>query len=520
MEVRPMAPTATRATASRRSRASTQLDDDKTLHELGYPRQLSRRVNAFGNFAMSATIINFITGIMYSLGFVMTAGGPRVMVFGWLGVGLMVLFVGAAMAEITSAFPTSAALYFWSAKLAKRHNAAWSWYTGWLNFAGQIGGTAAADFGATVFIEALIALQWSSFTPSPAKTLAIYATILVVHALLNTFTVRLVALLNKIAVAWLVVGAAVIIGYLAVFPTQHQSTSFAFTHFVNGTGFKSGIYAGLIGLLFTAGTFTGFDASSHMSEETTGAAESAPKGIVRSILFSWAAGFALVLGLAYSMTDYGNQGSASVPPLQIFIDNLGVPTAKALMLVVIGAMLFCGLANLTSNSRQIFAFSRDGAMPGSRRWRTVSKRTRTPVNSVWFAAAGAFVLGVPSYWNTVAFQAIVSVNVIGLFTSYAIPIFLRLRQGQDFAPGPWSLGRWSRPVARVAIGWVAFSSVLFLLPQSSPVTHLNFNYAPVAIGVVLAVATAWWFVSAKRKFHGPISYGSPEQLAAMEEDFA
>jgi len=493
-------------------------DDDQTLRELGYPRQLARRVNAFGNFAISATIINFISGVLTALGFAMISGGPRIMVFGWLGVGLMVLFVGGAMAEITSGFPTSAALYYWSAKLAKRHNASWSWFTGWLNFIGQIGGTAATDFALANFGVALATLQWPSFNPNVGEVLAIYGGILLIHALLNTYTVGLVALLNKISVAWLLIGGAVITFYLIVFPSHHTSASFAFTHFVNGTGFKSGLYAGMIGLLFTSWTFTGFDASAHMSEETTHAAVSAPKGIVRAIVFSWIAGLILILALTFSMTHYDTEAAANVPAAQIFVDALGLTTAKIFLLVICGAIFFCGLANMTSNSRQIFAFSRDGAIPGAKLWRSVSKRTHTPVKSVWFSATGAFLLGVPSLWNSVAFQAIVSVNVIGLFGSYGVPIFLRLRRGDDFVPGPWNLGRWSRPVATVAIIWISLSSILFLLPQQSPINGTNFNYAPVALAVVLFIATVWWFVTARRTYRGPISYGTPEELAAMEED--
>ena len=512
---------ATSATSTRRRGSSLEMpDDDQTLRELGYPRQLARRVNAFGNFAISATIINFISGVMTALSLAMISGGPRIMVFGWLGVGLLVLFVGAAMAEITSGFPTSAALYYWSAKLAKRHNAGWSWFTGWLNFIGQIGGTAATDFALANFAVALATLQWPSYAPKAGQILAIYGAILLIHALLNTYTVGLVALLNKISIAWLLVGGVVITFYLIVFPSHHNSASFAFTHFVNGTGFKSGVYAGMIGLLFTSWTFTGFDASAHMSEETTHAAVSAPKGIVRSIAFSWIAGLVLILALTFAMSpgNYANEASASEPAAQIFVDALGLTTAKILLLVVCGAIFFCGLANMTSNSRQIFAFSRDGAIPGWKMWRSVSKRTHTPVKSVWFAAVGAFLLGVPSLWNTVAFQAIVSVNVIGLFGSYGVPIFLRLRRGDDFVRGPWHLGRWSRPVTTIAVVWITLSSILFLLPQSYPITHKTFNYAPVALAVVLFIATVWWFMTARRTYRGPISYGTPEELAAMEED--
>jgi amino acid transporter len=226
----------------------------------------------------------------------------------------------------------------------------------------------------------------------------------------------------------------------------------------------------------------------------------------------------LILALTYSMTQYDTEATPGVPAAQIIVDARGTSTAKVFLLVIVGAIFFCGLANMTSNSRQIFAFSRDGAIPGARLWRSVSRRTHTPVKSVWFAATGAFILGVPSLWNNTAFSAIVSINVIGLFGSYAVPIFLRLRRGAEFSRGPWHLGRWSLPVARVAVAWVALSSVLFLLPQASPITHLNFNYAPVALGVVLLVATGWWFITARRTFHGPVNYGTPEELARMEQD--
>ena len=193
---------------------------------MGYPRKLTRRFRAFDNFAISFTIINIISGIFSSFGFGMNAGGPRILVFGWIGVSIMVLFVGAAMGEIASAYPTSGALYFSAGKLAKRHKGAWSWYTGWLNFVGQVGGTAATNFAAATFIQAFIAMQWPSYEATPQQTVGITAAILLLQALANTYTVRLVALVNRISVWWLLVGMVVIVGALTVMPDHHQSPSF------------------------------------------------------------------------------------------------------------------------------------------------------------------------------------------------------------------------------------------------------------------------------------------------------
>ncbi|GHH21437.1 amino acid permease [Streptomyces lanatus] len=482
---------------------------------MGYPRKLTRRFQAFDNFAISFTIINIISGIFSGFGFGLNAGGPSILVLGWIGVSIMVLFVGAAMAEVASAYPTSGALYFSAGKLAKRHKGAWSWYTGWLNFVGQVGGTAATGYAAATFIQAFIALQWPSYEASGHRTVLITALIIVLQGLANTYTVQLVAVLNRISVWWLLSGIVVIVSALIVIPDHHQPASYV-THFANNTGFTSALYGGMLGLLVTSWTFTGFDGSFHMSEETVRATVNAPKGITRAIGYSAIAGLLLMLALVYSIRDYDRVAGANAPPVQILIDGLGVGTAKVLLLIVIGAMLFCGLANLTSNTRQIFAFSRDGAMPGSRWWHSVSPRTRTPVKAVWLAVGCSLTLVVPGWWSHTAFTAIVSVNVVGLFLAYAVPILLRLRLGDEFQPGPWHLGRWGRPVGIVAVTWIVLSSVLFMLPQASPVTVDSFNYAPVALAAVLGVATVWWFTSARRRFHGPVSYGRPDEVAAMD----
>ncbi|MER6914441.1 amino acid permease [Streptomyces sp. NPDC000594] len=498
-----------------RAGAEATIDDDATLHAMGYPRKLTRRFRGFDNFAISFTIINIISGIFSAFGFGMGAGGPPILVFGWIGVSLMVLFVGAAMGEIASAYPTSGALYFSAGKLARRHRGAWSWYTGWLNFVGQIGGTAATGYAAATFIQAFIVMQWPGYTVTGQRTVLITTAILLLQALANTYTVQLVATLNRISVWWLLIGMTVIVLSLALVPSHHQPPSFAF-HFVNDTGFDEALYAAMLGLLVTSWTFTGFDGSFHMSEETVRATVNTPKGIMRAIAWSAVTGLVLMLALVYAIRDYPATAQSSAPPVRILIDALGTGAAKLLLLIVIGAMLFCGLANMTSNTRQIFAFARDGAMPGSRLWHSVSPRTRTPVKAVWLAAGCSLVLITPAWWSHTAFTAIVSVNVVGLYLAYGAPILLRLRLGDDFRPGPWHLGRWGVPVALTAVVWIAVSSVLFMLPHASPITPTTFNYAPIALGAVLAIATAWWFATARRRFQGPVSYGSPDEVAAMD----
>jgi amino acid permease (GABA permease) len=501
-------------------RPSEHDSDTSRLHQLGYAQELARHMSGFSNFAVSFTIISILSGCLTLYGFGLNTGGPAVIVWGWPFVGLMTLFVALAMAEVCSSFPTAGGLYYWSAKLAKKNAAAWSWFTGWFNFLGQVAVTAGIDFGAAFFLNAFLDLQFG-FDTRPWHTILLFGIILLVHGLLNQFGVRVVALLNDISVWWHVVGVAVIVGVLAFVPDNHQSASFVFTEFVNNTGWQSSLYVALIGLLLAQYTLTGYDASAHMTEETKSASVAGPRGIVMSVVVSVIAGWVLLIGLTFAIQSYDNALAApdtGVPPAQIFIDAVGETGGKLLLLIAIGAQLFCGMASVTANSRMIFAFSRDGALPGSAFWHRINGRTRTPTNAIWLAAGGAFLLGLPYLWNVTAYAAVTSIAVIGLYIAYVLPTFLRLRQGEAFERGPWHLGRWSRPIGIIAVAWVAFITVLFMLPQVSPVTAETFNYTPIAVLVVLGFAGIWWLASARRWFTGPKVQGSPEELAAAERE--
>ena len=496
--------------------------DVQTLHRLGYAQELLRRMSGFSNFAVSFTIISILSGCLTLYGFGMNTGGPISMNIGWPLVGLMVTLVGLAMAEVCSSFPTAGGLYYWSAKLADKNGPAWSWFTGWFNLLGQIGVTAGIDFGLAFFATALLNLLFG-YPNTPPYIILIYAIVLFLHGLLNTFGVRLVALLNDISVWWHLIGVAVIVGALLIIPSHHQSPSFIFTHFVNNTGFDfplAPVYVFLLGLLLAQYTFTGYDASAHMTEETENAAIAGPRGIVMSIVVSLVAGWVLLIGVTSAIGDYAKEAAAVVPPAQIFVDAVGHNLAAVLLFIVVGAQFYCGMSSVTANSRMIYAFSRDGAVPGSQFWHRINKRTRTPTNSIWLAAAGALILGLPYLWSPVAYAAVTSIAVIGLYIAYVTPTYLRLRQGDSFKRGPWHLGRWSYVIGWTAVVWVVIIFFLFMLPQFGPIGYATFNYACIAVAVVIGFAGIYWLVSAKNWFKGPKVQGSAEELAAIERELS
>lgn len=506
--------------------------DTRRLHELGYAQELSRGMGWFSNFAVSFTIISILTGgiTTYYLG--LLAGGPVVVIWGWLLVGAMVTLVGLAMAEVCSSYPTAGGLYYWAARLAPPGRAAvWSWFTGWFNLLGQVAVTASIDFGLANFVTFFIKLYDNNFSASPRMILLVYGILLVAHALVNSFGVKLTAVLSDISVWWHLVGTVLVVGALFLVPSDHASVSFVFTKYVNETGWGfagNAVWVIAIGLMLAQYTLTGYDASAHMTEETRDASVSGPRGIMTSIWVSVVAGFVLMLGLTFALpmdqAAYDKiAAGGTFAAANVILGAMGSGLAKFLIFVIIVAQFFCGMASITANSRMVYAFSRDGAVPGHRFWHRINARTRTPTNSIWFAAVFAFLLGLPSLWTNsagapVAFFAIVSVAVVGLYISYVMPVFLRRIYAAGFDPGPWQLGRSSAVIGWAAIIWVVLICFPLLLPQFSPITFSSFNYAPVAVGAVIGFAGLYWLVSARHWFTGPKVQGSAAELAEIERD--
>jgi amino acid permease (GABA permease) len=499
---------------SRKSDDYDAAEDAAQLEALGYKPELHRRFGAFANFAVSFSIISVLSGCVTSYLIAMNAGGPVAISLGWPLVGAFVICVALSMAEVCSVYPTAGGLYFWAGRLARKNKRQWAWVTGWFNFMGEVAVTAAVDYGAAVTWMALLNLT-IGLEVTPVSTFIAFVLMIAVHALLNAFNVNLVQLLSSVSAWWHLAGVAVIVAALAFVPEHHQSVGWVFTDFENNTGWSSALYVFCIGLLMAQYTFTGYDASAHVAEETRNAATTAPRGIVNSVIVSLIAGWILLLAVTFAVQDWEAERTSSIglPPAQIFIDATGQTLGLVLLVIAAVAQFFCGMACVTSSSRMSFAFSRDNALPGSRLWAVVNPETGTPRNSIWLVTGVAILLASPALVSTTAYLAVTSISVIGLYIAYITPVFLRLRN-PDFRPGRWNLGRWSRPIGWISVVWVVFIVILFMLPPASPVDLTTFNYAPIAVVIVVAVAGVMWVVSGRQHFMRDVPEGHSTRPAA------
>jgi amino acid transporter len=505
--------------------------DVRRLEELGYRQELTRAWSSFTNFAISFTIISVLAGCFTNFSFAWTAGGPAAVAWGWPILCAFVLLVALSMAELTSAYPTAGGPYWWAAKLGGK---GWSWFTGWFNIVGLVGIVAGVGYGAAIFLNAVLALYGVEIggidfaTSNPSNVLhhqfVLFLLILVLYTVLNIVADRILGLLNNISVGWHVLGVLAIIGILVFVPDHHQDAGFVFGETFNNTGFHGGATSGAfflfyvlpIGFILTMYTQTGYDASAHTAEETRDAAVGAAKGVWRSVFYSAIAGWFVLLAFLFAANDTEAITEGGGTSIAIF--NTSMPNhiwgAKLVLIIATVGQLFCGAAALTSASRTWYAFSRDRGMPGWWLFRRLN-RARVPLYAVVAVSLAALLITIPAYWgNKVgvpwAYFAITAICTVGLYIAYIIPVYLRLRQGDRFEPGPWTLGRHYKWVNMGAIAFVVL--VVYALdipivpggvPWKDEFEWTSVNYSPLVLVVGLLVAI-WWVVSAKNKYTGPV----------------
>ena len=481
-------------------------DENAELARFGYAQELAREMGGFSNFALSFSVISVLTGGITLYGYGLTNGGPVVMGLGWPLVPFFVLLVAASMAELASAIPTAGALYHWSSILGGAH---WGWFTALFNLIGLVATIAGIDYGCAQFLTPLLGLP-----ETPSVTLIVCGVLLGAQALINVRGIRLTARLNDLSAWYHLFGVVAIALSLAFFaPKRPLSMLFEQTY----TTLKDHPYwyAFLISLLQAQWTFTGYDASAHISEETHDARLKAPWGVFNSVIVSAVAGFVMLALVTVSIQDLEKVASASNPFVAVMESALGGFAGQAALWLVTIAMAFCGLACITSTSRMIFAFARDGGLPASR---TLSKVNRegAPAAAIVVSAALSWALPavitllVAAYPKSEAhpggldfqslYPAVTGIGVIGLYLSYGIPIWLRLRairagNWERVGDGPWNLGRFSQPVAWIALVWIVFITVLFTLPPNSMSGWI--------FGAVTLIIVGWWFARVRRRFAGP-----------------
>jgi len=554
----------------RSTREEVIQQDVHDLHTLGYAQELFRSMGGFSNFAISFSIISILTGAVILYDYGLAWAGTAASLIGWPLITIFVLAIAASMAEVASAYPTAGGLYYWASKMKNKN---WGWWTAWLNLIGQFAIVAGINYAAALFINATIITPltggaYSNTTvffgdpafgaegPALSGALVTMAALLAVELALNIAGVRVVALLNQISVWWHIFFVIVIAGALFILGTQSTTEDAGLALFaiqpVDTAGswdntfpvgsdnpwfsFQYGpamsypvILAFFFSLLQANWTYTGYDASAHVAEETIGARRASAWGIFLSVAVSAVAGYVFLLAITLHLPDltplfppvledaaiysqyYFGDGAAV---LYTLTENLGAGLGGVLGGAIAIAMAFCGLSSVASAGRMLFAFSRDGGVPGSSWLKKVSHRYRTPANALTAMVIGAFILTFLAFWvgRGIAVVIVTAVSTIFLYAAYGVPIYLGLVTDDWRQKQVWFLGRWSKPIAVISLIWIVVLMFLFSFPTSGNISW------PFMVAIVLFLLV-YYFGWARRRFKGPQAMGREDELSEIEREF-
>jgi amino acid transporter len=527
------------------SREEVIAQDRRDLHGLGYAQELLRSMGGFSNFAISFSIISILTGavILFNVG--LNMGGPASVGIGWPLVTLFTLMIAATMAEIASAYPTAGGLYYWASKLRNKN---WGWWTAWLNLGGQVSIVAGINYSAAFYLCSTILNPLFGIDPNVEtfgilNAIWITGILIAIEVVFNVAGSRVVAFMNDLSVWWhifFVAAIAIALFALGSQPTHDIGFLFTIDPQVNGDGvpWEEVIPLGIAGafalsLLQSQWTYTGYDASAHVAEETVGARRASAWGVFLSVAVSAVAGYVVLVALTLHMTDPADviANSPGGFGVQYILEtNLGAGLDQLGGLLAAGvaiAMTFCGFSSIASAGRMLFAFSRDDGVPGSRWLKKVNHRFRGPANAVvvisllsWLLVLLVFFLGKvlasagalddPLY----LIYGITSVSTVLLYWAYGVCIWLGMRGNQDWRDRQtWSIGGWSKPLAWLSVIWIALFSVIFLYPFAlNPSSWL-------IVGVFLILLVVYYFAWARGRFQGPVPQGTTEELEAIEREF-
>jgi len=494
-------------------------EDVELLRSMGYAQELRRRMSGFSNFAISFSIICILAGGITSLQLGVSAVGGAAAGIVWpVGVGFSLL-VALCMAQVASAFPTAGGLYHWSSILGGK---GWGWATAWFNLGGLVFVTAAVNVGAySLFINFVGPLLGIDPTQLGVVHQVIgVALITASHALFNHLGIRVTTLLTDFSGYWIFF-VAVLLTIVMLFGAGSIDIGRLFT-FANFGGPSGGdvwpesgslLRMALLGLMWPIYTITGFDASAHTSEETVQAAKNVPRGILRSVylsgLFGWVMVSAFVLAMP-SMSEAAKQGANVFPWLmeQVVPGALG----KALWVGIVISNYLCGLACVTSTSRMMYAFARDGGLPGSAALKQVSPKWQTPVTAIWVTAA----LAIASTLYAPAYSTLTTACVIFLYLSYVMPTVCGFFAfGKTWTKmGPFDLGaRLYKTLAAISVLGVLVVVWIGVQPPN--------DKALTVLAAVSVLLGASWKLGVQRVFRGPplmsiASVPPPAAVAAQQ----
>lgn len=436
--------------------------------------------------------------------------GGRAGVF-WSFVWTWILFIPIvlSLAEMSSIAPTSGGQYHWVSEFAPpKYQRFLSYVSGWLSTMSWQASTAGGTFIFATVIQGMAVTYHPSYVPQRWHATLIIIALSCVEGALNLFALEYLPLLQQILAFPHAIGWIVVIGVMAGL-APHADAHQVFLEFASEGWQPIGLSL-MVGQITAVYTMILSDSAAHVSEEVEMAGAAVPRAMMWSFTLNTIPAFFVLIAYMFSLPDLDAALSPDTNPSGfpfIYVFQQCSPNGTIVLSVLIMLIFGAGnIASITSTSRQSFAFARDHGLFFNAWLARVNPRTHVPTNSVLFTMAITMLLSLINIGSSVAFNAIISLQLMALMATYTISIGSMFWR-RTFSGLPWYEGRWTLGKNGSWLNGVAFVYCSFLIfwiawPPAANPTPETMNWAVAMFGGVMIISLVGFAFN--KKYEGPV----------------
>ncbi|KAF2838116.1 amino acid transporter [Patellaria atrata CBS 101060] len=466
--------------------------------------RVRRLFNFIQLFAFSLTFMSSWEGMCTNLWFAMYNGGPRT--FAW---SIFIVYFGAcaqsaSLAEMASLQPIAGAQYHWTHHLAPPQAKRFiTWIQGWVTWFGWVSLLAGGCNMTAIITQQLIILNNPDYVPERWHITLIMIAILILQGFVNIYVFFIIPWLELVGGIAHVCLYVVFVVVLVTLGPRH-SADFIFFEKNVSSGWNNSFLSFNVGLLTGIWSFTGFDGTLHMSEETRKAKQAVPRATFWTIAVNGLLAYSMTIIILMTMGTIEDALTANFPMVPILLGVTGSKKATTALVTGLWLISFCvNLASIASVSRLTWAWARDGGLP--KYFSIVSSQHLVPERAIVLCIFLTCIISLLNIGNTAAFSAITALCSLALYVSYFIAIACMLHARYRKQPGllgGWNLGGYGAYVNAFALLYTTWSIIFLPFPTTLPVDAENMNYAGPIFGMVIIFTITYWFVWARKNWEG------------------
>ncbi|KAJ8661264.1 hypothetical protein O0I10_003013 [Lichtheimia ornata] len=463
-------------------------EDAQRLEDLGYKQEFKREISLLvqAGFAFStmAVLPNWLVGF----GGTISSGGPMSLFWGFIVVSPFVMCIALSMSEVFSAYPVNGGIYSWCYLLSTPEwGPLMSWICGYMFVAALLTSTMTVVYTMTEYIIAAYNILNEKQINDIGANIGLFIALMVIGVGYSYLGLKFNGYLNKFMVLWVFASTMIVVIAMPVMAETHPSARWVFTEFQNTTGWQNSGLTFLLGMLQAGWSLIGYENGAHIAEGTLNASKTGPKGVLCSVILAIIQAIVICIATLFSIQDIEELQSSSFPVATLFLRATN-PNVAAFLLSIIAISQFGCLCNvIVATGQLMWAMARDGCIPNHQFWYKLHGKRQIPLRIFILVAVISIILVIPILASSVYWSALMSTSVICANVAYGLPCLCRLIWARDIPKGPFNLG-----------------SVVLCIPTVNPVSPETMNWSCLMIGVVLLFALAFWYISGRKHYKGPM----------------